>query len=380
VTQTADQGAPAPRPDAPRSRRRPAWSPRRWVGLAFSIVLLIAIFGFLLPKLADYADVWGAIGDLSTGGAVALAIAGAFSLLALVPVVMVSQPGTTYPEAFVDLNAGTAAANTVPGGSAIGIGINWAIFDSWGFTPGEYTLATLVSGVWNNFVKLSLPVVALVLLAFTGDLRGSFVPAAIVGVGLIAVAVVIFALILRSEDFARAFGRGIGRLVKPIASKFGSTVDGDDWGEGAVRFRNRSIHLVKRRWAALTVTAVVGQLSLFIVLLIAVRAVGISEADVSWAEVLASFAFVRLISAVPVTPGGLGVVELGLTAALASGESTALTTKAAAAVLLYRALTFLLPIPIGVGCYVFWRLNRSWRRTPEERARNRAKDRTTLPA
>ena len=36
-------------------------------------------------------------------------------------------------------------------------------------------------------------------------------------------------------------------------------------------------------------------------------------------EVVASFAFVRLISAIPITPGGLGVVELGLTAALASG-------------------------------------------------------------
>jgi uncharacterized membrane protein YbhN (UPF0104 family) len=33
-------------------------------------------------------------------------------------------------------------------------------------------------------------------------------------------------------------------------------------------------------------------------------------------------------------------------------------------VLIFRALTFVLPIPIGLGTYVFWRRNRSWRRAP----------------
>jgi uncharacterized membrane protein YbhN (UPF0104 family) len=61
------------------------------------------------------------------------------------------------------------------------------------------------------------------------------------------------------------------------------------------------------------------------------------------------------------------VVELGLTAALAAGQTGATPDKVAAAVLLYRALTYLLPIPVGAGCYVFWRANKSWRRTPQER-------------
>jgi uncharacterized membrane protein YbhN (UPF0104 family) len=88
---------------------------------------------------------------------------------------------------------------------------------------------------------------------------------------------------------------------------------------------------------------------------------------VSWQQVVASFAFVRLISAIPITPGGLGVVELGLTAALSSGATSTVATQAATAVLIYRALSYLLPIPIGAGCYIFWRINRSWRKTPEER-------------
>ena len=124
----------------------------------------------------------------------------------------------------------------MPGGSAIGVGVNWAMFDSWGFTPPEYTLATLVSGVWNNFVKLGLPVIALVLLALTGDLRGSFVPAAIVGVAVMAVIVVGFALLLRSDRLAARHRRaGRARSSAPSAAGFDRDLGNRaQWAERAV--------------------------------------------------------------------------------------------------------------------------------------------------
>jgi putative heme transporter len=30
----------------------------------------------------------------------------------------------------------------------------------------------------------------------------------------------------------------------------------------------------------------------------------------------------------------------------------------------FRALTYVLPIPLGVLAYIFWRRNKSWRRAP----------------
>jgi uncharacterized membrane protein YbhN (UPF0104 family) len=93
----------------------------------------------------------------------------------------------------------------------------------------------------------------------------------------------------------------------------------------------------------------------------------VSDDEVSWIKVLAAFAFIRLLSAVPVTPGGLGVVELGLTAALGSGLPDATKNQVAAAVLLFRALTWFAPIPLGIGCWMFWRSNKSWRHSVEER-------------
>jgi hypothetical protein len=100
---------------------------------------------------------------------------------------------------------------------------------------------------------------------------------------------------------------------------------------------------VAKRWLPLTVTTVVSHLALWLVLLLTLRHVGVSEQEVSWAEVLAVFAFARLLSAAPITPGGLGFVELALIGGLyAAGKSTAdvplnlFRVQIAAAVLLYR--------------------------------------------
>ena len=54
----------------------------------------------------------------------------------------------------------------------------------------------------------------------------------------------------------------------------------------------------------------------------------------------------RLLTAIPITPGGLGIVELGLTGTLVGFGGA--RDEVVAAVLLYRALTFLPPLPLGL--------------------------------
>jgi uncharacterized protein (TIRG00374 family) len=86
---------------------------------------------------------------------------------------------------------------------------------------------------------------------------------------------------------------------------------------------------------------------------------GVSESEVSWAEAFAVFAFARLLTAIPLTPGGVGVIELALIAGITSagGEDA----QVVAAVLLIRLLTFVLPIVVGVCAYIYWRRNDRWR-------------------
>jgi len=140
------------------------------------------------------------------------------------------------------------------------------------------------------------------------------------------------------------------------------------WELATVKFRARTIDLVEHRWIAITATSLISHLSLYLVLLVALRDVGVSDAEVGWAEVLPVFAFARLATAIPLTPGGLGFVEGVLAIGLvgAGGDPD----QVAAAVLVYRALTWALPILVGVGCYVWWR-RRSWTATPQDAQRGR---------
>ena len=93
-----------------------------------------------------------------------------------------------------------------------------------------------------------------------------------------------------------------------------------------------------------------------------------SQEELSWIAVLAAFAFVRLISALPLTPGGVGVVELGYAAVMTIGLDDLTSAQVVAAILLFRGVTYLLPIPLGLVSYVFWRINKSWKMSEVKRS------------
>ena len=323
-----------------------------------SLALVGAMFFYMLGHLADFSDVRAAIGDMTSIELATLGLLAAWNLATYWLVMVAATPGLTYRQAMVLTESTTAVANTVPGGSAVAMGLTYAMLGSWGFSRSRSTLAVVVSGVWNNFAKLGLPVLALALLALQGRASAGRVTAGLFGIVALAASITVFALMLRREAFARTVGEraaGVATRVRRVLKKGPA----EGWGDATVKFRNRTIGLVRHSGLRLTVATVVSHLSLFLVLLVALRHIGVSEREVSWTEVLAVFAFVRLLTAIPITPGGLGVVELGLIAGLkAAGGDEA---QVVAAVLIYRILTYVVPIPLGLVTYVFWRRNRSWR-------------------
>jgi uncharacterized protein (TIRG00374 family) len=265
--------------------------------------------------------------------------------------VMAATPGLTLPQSAVVTQSSNAVAGTVPGGAAVAVGLTYAILGSWGFSGSRSTLSVLVSGLWDNFVKLGLPVLALTVLAFQGEKTGASTVAGLVGVIVLVTAVSLFVLVLRRERTAVWVGDAAARMLRrpPDAG----------WGAATAKFRDRAVGLVRRSWLRLTVAAVASHVTLYLVLLVTLRDVGVSNDEVDWAQVLAAFAFVRLLTAIPITPGGLGIVEVALAGALnAAGGDHA---QVVAAVLVYRLLTYLLPIALGLGAYVYWRTNTSWR-------------------
>jgi uncharacterized protein (TIRG00374 family) len=337
------------------------------VQVVLSLVLVVAIFYFLRRKF-DPAQAWAAVTAMTWLELGILGLLAVWNLCTYGFVWMAVTPGLGFWRAMEMTQATTAVANTVPGGSAIGIGMTYSMLGSWGYSRSRSTTAVLVSGLWNSFIKLALPVLALALVLLQGGAGGGRVLAALVGIAGLVAAVVVFALLLRSDEQARRFGLLAGRVASRLRRLVGRRpVVG--WELATVKFRSRTIGLVEHHWRSITVWSLVSHLSLYAVLLVALRDVGVSDAEVSWAQVLAVFAFARLATAIPLTPGGLGFVEGVLVTGLvgAGGDPD----QVAAAVVVYRALTWALPILVGVGCYVWWR-RRSWTTSPEDARRGRS--------
>jgi uncharacterized membrane protein YbhN (UPF0104 family) len=365
--------------------RRPRFAPHRIGRIVLSLAVVGIVFIAVLPRVADYSAAWSNMKDV---GWLAFAVLLAVTVLHLSmywPQMVASLPGLTLAQAAVSNQTSTSVANTVPGGGVVAVGVSYSMCRSWGFSDAQIALSTLVTFVWNVFAKLALPVIALIVLIAAGRATGGMLIATLGGVALLGAAIAVLALMLWREAFARRVSVALGsihglwfrRIRRPRAS---------DWGESGVRFRAHSIELVGARWRSLTLTTLAGNLTLFLILLIALRSVGVAGTELTWTQILGVFAVVRLLSTFPITPGGIGFVELGYIGGLvlAAGphpgvSATEFHAQVAAGVLIFRALTYAVPIPIGAFTYLVWDRKRSWR-FPSRQGEPAKTDEVLLPA
>ena len=334
-----------------------------------SVLIVAGVFGFALPRVASYGAVWDSLRSMTWPWLGVIGLTMVASLVTTWLMIAAVIPSLRLRNAATVNLGSSAVANTLPGGGAVAMGVSWAMLSGWGVGTSEYVRYTLVSGLWNVFVRLGLPVVALAVLVITGRPSTASQAAAYCGAGVLAAAALTLRATLRSESFARRVDRALGRLLAagcrlarrpPPRRARGALAD----------FRAGASGLLARRWLRITAAAVASHLTLWLVLLACVRASGLGQGLVSWLASLAAFAFVRLVSVLPLTPGGVGVVEAGLTGPLIVGLPPAAVARVAAAVLLYRAVTYLLPIPLGALAYLWWRrTHRARRRDPDSPGR-----------
>lgn len=337
-------------------------SPRRRVieGLV-SMAAVALIFVFVLPAVtgSHYSEIWHEISKLSWTWVLGLTVIWILGMLAYTGVLTNSLPGLSHPQALTVNFAGSAVSNVVPFGGAVGVGATYAIDLSWGFSVPRVTLSILVSGVWNVFAKLFMPVVALALLIATGRATGHLLVPTLVGLVALIGAAVVLVLVMSSEILASKVGAFAQRVVDPV-SRWLRRSSAPDVTTALLDFRHNSIGLLRTHWLRLTIWVVVYNIGQFLLLLACVRAVGEGAEQLGWIEVFAAFSFARLLETIPLTPSGVGFVETGAVAALIGfGGSEA---ASAAAVFLFRGFTYLAEIPVGAGAWVVWATHRSWRR------------------
>jgi uncharacterized membrane protein YbhN (UPF0104 family) len=334
--------------------------PRQILTFIVGLVIVVGIFAFAIPKFADYAQVWKALQDLTPlelGSLVAIMV---FNLYTYWLANQAALPGIGIGQAAVLTQTPTSVANTLPAGGAIALGVTFAMLGSWGFTPAETTLYIGVTGIWNIFTKLALPVIALALLVIAGRTDPKLVSLAAVGVAVLVVAVVLLVLVFKSETTARKVGAFLGRVTSAVMRLFRKDPI-TDMPDRAAKFRRETIVLVRRRWIRLTWTTVLSQVTLCAVLILSLRSMGVSEQELPAVEIFSVYAFSRLLSSIPITPGGVGVIDLGYIAGI-TGFYPHEKSAIVAGVLVFRLLTYGIQIPIGGFTYLIWRGKKGWMR------------------
>ena len=344
---------------------RPRTVGRRIVSGVLSYGVVLLAVWFLLTSLQS-GD-WASAVALITGTMVAASVVlGLVNLATNWPPIVVALPGLRVREAAVTNTAGAALSNTVPEGGAVATGLNYAMLRSWGFTLGDTTSEVLATGTWSQltkFILLALGLTAVVVQDWAPD---GVEWLALGLVALVAVAVVILARILRSAAFAARLGAWCDRVAARVRRRIHALPD-PGLTEGLPLFRTQMVGLLRLCWGRLTATMVLSQLTVVLVLGICVRMQGLDQATISWAVILVAWGLVTFASLLIPTPGGLGVAEVVLVGVLGHGLPDSDQAAVLAAVLLYRIATFLVPIPIGLVTYLYWRQSTAWRRPVNSR-------------
>jgi uncharacterized membrane protein YbhN (UPF0104 family) len=263
--------------------------------------------------------------------------------------------GPTLVQALTIHDVGAAASKGIPFGGPLATGLRWSIGRDAGVAPQRLAASLAALAIATTFVSWLWPLaVLLVDIALRPPTRTDLAMIAVC-VAVIASSAAFWAVVLGSARAGRRIagladrgGRAVARFV-PVA-------DGFDAGGALIDVR-ASLRSIARRPVGLGVRLALVQACGAVVLWTALRGVGVGS-ELTPAEFARVFFVVLLLSSFVPVPGGVGVVEVGLTGALvAAGVDP---TSALSGVLVYRLLTYVAPIVVGAVLYVVWR--RSCRR------------------
>ena len=357
---------PAPRaPDAKTKRNA-------LIQGGIALAILVVVFGFVLPQVIDYKQVWETIKALEPWQIGALILAGLITYVPegwlyslLVPVMRLRQGIAAWV-------ASTGVASTIP---AVDLVVRYGMYRSWKASAEGAMLGIILSGVFDNVVKFSLPVIAILAIATggIGNIDGGLVIIAIIALIVLIVTLVIVIGVVRSESFTQALGDRVQQFVNWVLGLFKKDPT-ETIATRVVGFRDAAIGLVDKVWFRAGLASAMGKLWTFLILLLALRFVGIPEEVISTRDAFIVWAIVLLIGSIPLTPGGIGFVELGFIFLFTQVAGNEYSNTIGAAVALYRLVQWAMPIPIGWGVVFWWRRSISSGKLPDPFAASASED------
>jgi putative heme transporter len=331
------------------------------IGLLLGI--LAVVFVLILPRVVDYGSVADALEQLTAGQLVALVAATALAYVANATPSKALIPELSWPHAVGADLAGRAVVSTIPGPTDIAT--KFVLYRQWAIPADTATAGIVFNAFFETLSDLVLPLIATIGILVAGHTaRPTVILLSVVSALVLVVAMVVIVGITRSESVARR----LGGALQSIANRL--------WGfvhrpapagivEGVLQVRERAQETLSRRGTLGFGAAVLARLAWFLVLQISLWSVGVTSDVLPPSAVLTAMATVALLALIPITPGAVGISEVALIGLLTAVAGEAVTGPITAAVMLFRAAQWFVPIPLGWILLVIMR-GSHWRELEEE--------------
>jgi len=243
--------------------------------------------------------------------------------------------------------AGNAVTNTLPGGDAVGASVQYRMLAGTGIDSVQAASGLAVSSIIGVAALFSLPIFALpIIIGGTAVSAGLVHAGELGGVGFVLI-VGLGAVILTTDKILLSLGKALQWILHKLPRR---REESTDLGARLVAERNLvRTDLGQNWWKALLLIG--GRIGLdYFSLLAVLRATGTRPNP---SLVLLAYAATAVLALLPLTPGGLGLVEASLSGLLVLANVP--TGNAVVATLAFRLGSYWLPTIAGGVCYILYR-------------------------
>jgi uncharacterized protein (TIRG00374 family) len=325
-----------------RTRLRTVKRPLR--RLVILLILALIVEYLVIPELVGASKDFYLLGRLNVGWLIAGLIAEAASLFcyALLNRVLLSPGHRPRLSVLfrIDLTA-AAVAHVIPAGTVGSAGIGYQLFTAEGVPGTEVGVMMATKGIGSTVVLNVLLWISLVVSIPLSGYRPVYTSVAIVGAVILALIGILILGVTRGEHRAARILRAVGQRIPGVGADRLEQVAYQAAGSIRRLGRDRRVLTESLTWAALNWLLDAASLWCFI------AAFGRFANPVG---LFAAYGIANVLGAIPITPGGLGIIDT-ITPVLLVGFGLT-RSVATLGVLAWRLVNFWLPIPTGAIAYV----------------------------
>lgn len=314
----------------------------------FFLTVALVILYFFLPTVVDFLSQTPQLASVEWWWYVIMAVLMTGAFMAAWELTHIAVPGISRFVAACSQLVSNAMAKVIPGGAVAAGATYFQMLSVSGVPTAKAAAALAAVSFISNLVLFSLPGVAVVIAAVSAPIPDGLLPVAFAGTVLF---ILMFSAVVVLVKFDKPL-LWVGGIVESVVGWFSRRFN-RDWNPTAQGFldqRNEVVDALGKRWWRALIAAVANWMLDYLVLVTALVAVG---AEPRASLVLLAFAGSAVLGMIPITPGGLGFVEVGLVAMLTlagiPGPDATLATLA------YRLFQFWLPIPAGAIAYIVFK-------------------------